>query len=293
MNNIVRNGVGTPRKKPLTAVGHQRRSRALIVVALLLSLFSMTVPSRSRASYIVNNLVSDLSGVAAVTDPNLVNPWGLASSPTSPIWVSDNGTGVSTLYNGAGQPLPLVVAIPPPSGGSPPAAPTGVVSNPTSDFGGAHFIFATEDGTIAAWTSGTSAIRQVDNSASGAVYKGLAVGNNGTANLLYATNFNAGRIDVFNSSFAPVTLSGSFTDPNLPAGYAPFVSRTSAASSTFPMRSKMQPSTMMLRVWAMDSSMSSIQMATLRSGSRQWARSIHHGDWHWRRADLASSAMTY
>jgi uncharacterized protein (TIGR03118 family) len=138
---------------------------------------------------------------------------------------------VATLYNGAGQPFPvmnpLVVTIPPPAGGSPPAAPTGVVFNPNStDFliNGIHasFIFATEDGTISGWNGGTNAVREVDNAGSGAVYNGLALGNNGSGNFLYAANFQAGRIDVFDSGFATTTLSGSFTDPNLPNGYAPF-----------------------------------------------------------------------
>ncbi len=155
-------------------------------------------------------------------DPKLVNPWGIAFGPTTPIWISDNKTGFSTLYNGAGQPFPigspLQVTIPPPSGGQPPSAPTGIVFNSGTDFAGSHFIFATEDGTIAAWTSGSTAIREVDNSASGAVYKGLArVGG-----MLYGANFNSGKVDVFNSNFAPITVPGGFTDPNLPSGYAPF-----------------------------------------------------------------------
>jgi uncharacterized protein (TIGR03118 family) len=190
---------------------------------------SMWVASPCLAtSYIQHNLVSDLSGVATHTDPNLVNPWGIASSATSPFWVSDNHTGVSTLYNGSGTPRSLVVTIPPPAGGTPPSAPTGVVFNGTSDFQvagpgtAAHFIFATEDGTVAGWNSGTNAVREVDNSASGAVYKGLAIGNNGSGNFLYAANFNSAAIDVFNGTYSPTLLAGHFTDPNLPAGYAPF-----------------------------------------------------------------------
>ena len=167
------------------------------------------------------NLTSDLPGVAQVTDPNLVNPWGIAFSGTSPIWVADNGTGLSTVYNGAGQPFPIatpiVVTVPPPSGGTPPSAPTGIVFTNTG-FGGSHFIFATEDGTISAWTSGSNAVREADNSGSGAVYKGLA--RVGTT--LYAANFNSGNIDVFDTNFASTTAPGGFTDPNLPAGYAPF-----------------------------------------------------------------------
>jgi uncharacterized protein (TIGR03118 family) len=191
-------------------------------------------------SYRQVNLVSDVSGVAAVTDPNLVNPWGLVHSPTSPWWISDNGTGVSTLYDGAGEPFPvgspLVVTIPPPAGGSS-ASPTGVVFNGTSNFtlsagatsAPALFIFATEDGTISGWAPQVdlhNAILEVDNSAnptaaSGAVYKGLALGTANGADFLYATNFRAARIDVFDHAFKPVSAF-SFSDAAIPAGFAPF-----------------------------------------------------------------------
>ena len=167
------------------------------------------------------NLNSDLSGVASNMDSALVNPWGIAFGPTTPIWIADNHSGLSTVYDGAGHPFPLLnpiqVTIPPPSGGAPPAAPTGITFTDTG-FGGSHFIFATEDGTISAWSSGTSAVLEVDNSPSGAVYKGLA--RVGTT--LYAANFNSGHIDVFDTNFAPITVSGGFTDPNVPAGFAPF-----------------------------------------------------------------------
>ena len=190
---------------------------ALVVVPTQLALCDIT--------YSQTNLTSDLPGVAANQDPNLVNPWGIAFAPTttkssgSPFWISDNGTGLSTLYNGAGKAIPLVVTIPPPLGGTPPSAPTGVVFNNTPGFGGSHFIFVTEDGTVAAWSGGTSAV--LEATTTDAVYKGVTLGNNG-ADLLYAANFNSGNIDVFDSTFAPTTVSGGFTDPNIPAGYAPF-----------------------------------------------------------------------
>jgi len=169
-------------------------------------------------SYVQHNLVSDLPGVASFTDPDLVNPWGISFSPTSPMWVSDNGTGLSTLYNGGGVKQGLVVTIPPTG-----SAPTGQVFNPnTANFAGARFIFATEDGTIAAWSGGTNAIQKVDNSGAGSVYKGLALGTNGSGTFLFATDFHNNAINVFDSSFTQTTLSGSFTDPSLPAGYAPF-----------------------------------------------------------------------
>lgn len=195
------------------------------IVALGLAVGLALATGQAKANYAVTDLVSDLPGVAPVTDPNLVNPWGLASSPTSPIWVADNGAGVSTLYNGAGQRFPiaspLVVTIPPPDGSAPPSHPTGIVFNPTSSFGGARFIFASENGKIAAWASGTTAALKPDTSPSTAIYKGLAIGNNG-ADLLYATNFHNGTVDVFDTNFAKVTVPGAFTDPNIPAGFAPF-----------------------------------------------------------------------
>ena len=164
--------------------------------------------------YVQDNLTSDLAGVAANQDPNLVNPWGLAAGPGSPFWVSDNGTGLSTIYDGTGKPFSLVVTIPPAGSG----APTGIVFNSTSGYNGSHFIFDTENGTIASWASGTNAVLNV-TSPMGSVYKGLALGNNG---LLYAANFGLGRVDVFNSNFQQTTVSGGFKDNTLPAGYAPF-----------------------------------------------------------------------
>ena len=176
--------------------------------------------------YQQTNLVSDLPGLAEHTDPNLVNPWGIAASATSPFWVADNGTGLSTLYNSSGTPQELVVTVPPFAGGTE-ASPTGIVFNGSPSFEvtpgtPARFIFATEEGTIAAWASGTTALLKVDNNAAGAIYKGLAIGNNGSGDFLYAANFHAGTIDVFDANFAAVTLAGNFTDPTLPAGYAPF-----------------------------------------------------------------------
>jgi uncharacterized protein (TIGR03118 family) len=192
--------------------------------ALLAGTFAAPV----AAQYAQTNLVSDIPGLATITDPNLKNPWGIASSATSPFWVSNNGTGTSTLYNSLGQPFPvgspLVVTIPPTPGGTP----TGQVFNGGSGFEvapgkPARFIFATEAGTIAGWNpaaSATNAIIEVDSV--GAIYTGLAIGNNASGDFLYAANFANGAIDVFDSFFAPTSLSGSFLDPGLPSGYAPF-----------------------------------------------------------------------
>jgi uncharacterized protein (TIGR03118 family) len=170
-----------------------------------------------------NNLVSDVPGMATYTDPNLANPWGLARSSTSPWWVADNHTGVSTLYNGAGTPQALVVTIPTPPGVTPPSSPTGTVFNGvSSDFLGDRFIFVTEDGTVAGWSSGTSAVIRKNNNGS-AIYKGLALAQINGANFLYAANFFAGKVDVFDRTYTAVVLpAGAFSDPLLPAGFAPF-----------------------------------------------------------------------
>jgi uncharacterized protein (TIGR03118 family) len=198
----------------------------------------LSLPAAAVTLYGQTNLVSDIPGLAPVTDANLVNPWGISHAPNGPFWISDNGKGVTTLYQGNGSKVPLVVTIPPPAGGST-SAPTGQVFNSTNDFmissGGAsgpsRFLFATEDGTISGWNPAvpppppplsTQAFFGVDNSATGAVYKGLALAKNGSDNFLYAANFHNNTIDVFDKDFAPTTLAGSFTDPHPVAGFAPF-----------------------------------------------------------------------
>ncbi len=215
-------------------------------------------PGKGPNRYIVTNLTSDLPGTASNTDSLLQNAWGVAFTPgASPFWISDNATGCSTLYDGSGvpqpQPTPLQVKLPLPGGTVPatacqhadpknppsptPAAPTGLVWNPTGTFlvpnttEPATFIWATEDGTISAWTPGLTppdqAVLAVDNSP-GAVYKGLVFGTNVHGVFLFATNFRAGMIDVFapdGSGFRPATgaeIDGDFMDPNIPDGFAPF-----------------------------------------------------------------------
>jgi uncharacterized protein (TIGR03118 family) len=223
MNNTLRLAACVHLSPKTTSRRKRRGCRNLGPAALMLGFAGMFAPEPAMAGYVVTNLVSDLPGVAPNLDPNLVNPWGLTRSPTSPWWVADNGTGVSTLYNGVGQPFPvaapLVVTIPNPVG-PPPSAPTGLVFNGTASFGGARFIFSTEDGTIAARFAG--AIAPVQATVPGAIYKGLAIGNNGAQDLLYATDFHGGKIDVFDTNFALTAVPGGFTDPNLPSGYAPF-----------------------------------------------------------------------
>jgi uncharacterized protein (TIGR03118 family) len=207
--------------------------------------------------YVVTNLTSDLAGIAPNTDPVLQNAWGVTFTPgASPFWIADNATGCSTLYDGQGAiASTLQVKLPLPGGSVPtatackhadpknppnptPAAPTGLVWNPTTTFlvpnttKSATFIWATEDGTISAWTNGLTppdqAVLAVDNSP-GAVYKGLVFGTNVRGVFLFATNFRAGTIDVFapngSTGFRPATsaeIDGAFTDPKIPAGFAPF-----------------------------------------------------------------------
>ena len=210
----------------------------LLISVLLVAMAFVSGPIQAKSGgfYRQANLVSDIPGLARFTDSNLKNPWGLSHSPTSPWWVSDNATGVSTLYKGDGTtvqvgspPKQLVVTIPPPKGGTGPAAPTGNVFNGTSDFvvtgpkgsGPSRFIFATEDGTISGWNPNadpTNAIIGVDNSGetigqfTGAVYKGLATGQSNNHNFIYATDFRFGRVEQFKADFSPGI---TFTDPDL------------------------------------------------------------------------------
>jgi uncharacterized protein (TIGR03118 family) len=170
--------------------------------------------------YVQTNLVSNISGLAKTFDPDLKNPWGISFGPTTPFWVADNGTGLSTIYDGMGAKQGLVVSIPP-APGSPAGTlgvPTGTVFNAGSGFTGDKFLFATEDGTIAGWQGGTSAAVRVDLAGSDAVFKGLAIADD----RIYATDFHNGTVDVFDKNYSQITAAGAFTDPNLPSGYSPF-----------------------------------------------------------------------
>ncbi len=204
--------------------------RVLALVAGLGLLAVAALPAAARNvnatnTYAVHNLVSDGSVPGTLTDPNLVNGWGITASATSPWWVSDNGADKSTLYTGAGAKIGLTVDV---------GRPTGTVFNGSADFvvhsgtasGAARFLFATEDGTIRGWNPNVpaagSTATEVGAATPGAIYKGLAIGMVGTANYLYATDFHHGRVDVFNGSFALQSWAGAFVDPGLPAGYAPF-----------------------------------------------------------------------
>ena len=200
----------------------------LFAVSFALAASSSADPSR----YEVTDLVADAAGVAPSTDLNLKNPWGIAFNPNGFVWVANNHTGTSTLYDGNGVPQSLIVTIPPATGNGL-GTPTGITFNGTNDFmvvtnappsnanpTPARFIFASEDGAITAWAPGiTTAIVKVTANAN---YKGVAIAGNGTANLLYAADFVGRKIDVYNTAFAPTTVPGAFADPKLPKGYSPF-----------------------------------------------------------------------
>ena len=189
-----------------------------IVAGILLAASTLCSPLHAAAIYVQTNLTSDIPGLAANTDANLKNPWGMSFGLMTPFWVSDQVTNVSTLYNASGVPQSLVVATPPIPGGGP----TGQVFAGGMGFTmatgtAANFIFATLSGTIDAWNSGTSA--QIQFAApNGAVYTGLAL----AGNLLYAADTRNNRIDVFNNSFQQTTVGGSFVDPNVTSGFTPY-----------------------------------------------------------------------
>ena len=198
-------------------------SRLLLAASIAAATAFVSSPASAISIYVENKLISDIPG-ANLLSPDVVNPWGLARSAGSPWWLAENGTNLATLHDGTGaERASPKVAIP---GG----APTGVVNNSTaSSFnlpnngGKASFIFSSEVGTITAWnnTQGNLAVT-VAPQTGGAVYKGLAIGSTASGDFLYATDFHNGKVDVYNSTFAKTNLTGNFTDPGLPAGYAPF-----------------------------------------------------------------------
>ena len=190
----------------------------------------------NATSYAATSLVSDVNNSSnpyssSNVDPQLVNAWGIAFNPAGFVWVANAGTSTSTLYDGNGALQSLVVSIP--AGAAGLASPTGIVFNASTHFvvsqggtsGASAFIFVGEAGTVSGWSPGVNpnaAIQVVDNAAAGAVYKGAALASSGGADFLFATDFHNGRVDVFDTNFAQVAVAGGFTDPTLPAGYAPF-----------------------------------------------------------------------
>jgi uncharacterized protein (TIGR03118 family) len=221
----------------MTAGHRNRRTTLSVGTAIGLAVVLTAGPAIGASGHPVDqsNLVSDQPGQAVLVDSNLVNAWGMSQSPTSPVWVSNAETGVSTLYNGISTTtvtkVPLTVTIPE-------GAPTGQVFNPTPRFvvtdgtnsAPARFIFASEEGVISGWNPAVGTMGAPPPSTHavpaavdrGAVYKGLAMVATARNLSLYAANFRAGRVDVFDSSFHRVLLAGAFQDPEIPAAYAPF-----------------------------------------------------------------------
>src|SRR4051812_34787399 len=202
-----------------------------IAATLALSAASLSAHEQRRPAYQLERLVSDETGKAAHQDANLINGWGVAFNPNGFVWVANNHTGTSTLYDGAGNRQTLVVTVPGRPGDSALGSPTGIVFNGSSNFvvakgtisGPSRFLFATEEGVIAGWAPNVDATNALGVVATpDAVYKGLALGANGTDVFLYATDFAGGKVDVFGKAFAPVSAPGRFIDRGLPAGYAPF-----------------------------------------------------------------------
>ncbi|MDQ1717942.1 MAG: hypothetical protein QOE89_1895 [Pseudonocardiales bacterium] len=235
----------------MTRPRHLLALAALTSAGSVLALSTLTTPAGATAhpdanrQFLQTNLVSDIPGLAAHTDPNLRNPWGTSTGPGLPIWVSDNARGVTTLYDGAGNPQPgpkesLVVRIPAPAPAGPGTVgtPTGTAFNPSSGgfvvtkagiSGSSRFLFATEDGTLVGWNPAvdrTHAVTAVDRSGVtdpagdvGAIYKGLALATTSAGEFLYATNFRFGQVEMFDTSF---NLVKTFTDAGIPTGFAPF-----------------------------------------------------------------------
>jgi uncharacterized protein (TIGR03118 family) len=213
------------------AVLLQRVAPLALIAAV--SAFSMQVSAAPPGNaYNVTNLVSDVDAIPAPNhDPNLKNAWGLVFNPTGPVWVADDRTGLSTLYDGAGVPQSLVVKIPS-ANGTATGSPTGIVFNGSTGFvvknaagvsSASVFIFASQDGVISGWSPNvdrTQAITGAMNTA--AIYKGLALAGNGNGLFLYAADFKGGKIDVYDANFTPVTTSGGFVDPQIPSDFAPF-----------------------------------------------------------------------
>jgi len=198
----------------------QEFRRSLIVAAILalaLSVISATAFAQYKATTLVKN-------TGKKGDKQLINPWGLAYGPGNPFWLSDEGSGLSTLYDGKGKKQSLIVTIPPASGTGP-GTPTGIVYNASSEFKimnwTSAFMFATLDGTISGWShfEPNNALIGVNNSSSGAVYTGLAITSHASGNMVYAADFANNKVDVYDGNFKFVK---SFTDTGLPAGFAPF-----------------------------------------------------------------------
>jgi len=204
-----------------------------VVLKACVGLTLLSLSSAALAQYKLSNLVSNQIKQARHADPLSVNAWGLTYAPGSPIWVADNGSGWSTIYDGTGAAKSLKVEIPAAvdsgtTGPTGPGSPTGIVFNGSQEFQvqnwPSFFIFATLDGTISGWAPQSdlhNAIVAVNTSmnAHPAVYTGLAITSKAAGNMLFAADLAGGKVDMYDGTF---TLKGSFTDPNVPAGFTPF-----------------------------------------------------------------------
>jgi uncharacterized protein (TIGR03118 family) len=212
---------------------------ATVGVAAAAVAFALAAAAAASGSFAVTPLVSD-NGVPKTTpDANLVNSWGLTASPTGPWWVADNGKGVSTLYTGDGSKLGLTVTV-----GD---APTGVVANTTTGFklkGGNNdlsaFVFDSEEGAIRAWNGSLGTTAEVETSAPGAVFKGLAISQTSAGPRLYASDFHNRRVDVFDGSWQQINRPFQFFDPTIPRNYGP-LGIQAIGSHVFVTYAKTQP----------------------------------------------------
>lgn len=213
-----------------TGIRSYRRLLAALSLATVFASASYGGAQVRAQHYSQKLLVADHSGIAGNTDANLVNPWGLSRSSGSPWWVSDNGAGVATLYDGTGKAAPLVVTIPPGSSSSKTGTPTGTVFNGGTGFElvkgkPAIFLFVTEDGTVSGWNPGVNPTHAVIKANEGqkSVFKGASIANVGLNSFLYVADLRAGHLQVYNSSFHHVpAMESQFRDDRLPSGYAPF-----------------------------------------------------------------------
>jgi uncharacterized protein (TIGR03118 family) len=195
----------------------------LALFALVLVAVPMSAGAAKGQPYVVTSLVSNGGVPAAHTDPALKNGWGLAALATSPWWVADNGTNLSTLYDSAGVKNPREVSVP--------GGPTGLVANSSGGFpvtngtttGSSVFIWSNEDGEIRGWSPAVDGTHSfVGVPSSGGIYKGLAIATGPAGVELYATDFHNNKVEVFSNTWAPVNIPGAFVDPNLKKHYAPF-----------------------------------------------------------------------
>lgn len=216
----------TLRQSTIQSAGNASDSLPVAILQFCSALtiaFGLALPAEASL-FTVTNLVTDdqLANPAQITDPNLVNAWGISRSGTSPFWVSDNGTGVATLYRvnpltNATTIIPLVVTIP--GAGNL----TGqVFANVGTNFNGNTFLFVSEDGTVSGWRGALGTAAETLIPASANVYKGSAIATTGGNTYLYVANFKTGAIDVFKGLAAAPDLTGIFVDPGIPAGFAPF-----------------------------------------------------------------------